>query len=137
MALLTRTQIAAPALRKEAVEVPALGGAVIVRGLLLSERMELSALAADLREPQPGESAALVAQRVGRQMVMFTLARTVVLDDDAPVYTAAEWDRFGADHPDAVLNLYRKAREISGYNDAPAAAGADDAAPPEGAAEKN
>lgn len=136
MALLTRTQITPPALRKEAVEVPALGGAVIVRGMLLSERMELSALAAELRDPQPGESDAQAANRMGRMVVMHTLARTVVLEDEAPVYTSAEWDRFGAEHPDAVLDLHRKARELSGYND-PVPDGAGEQAPEEGAVEKN
>ena len=119
MTLLKMAQISAPTIKKEAVEVAALGGAVIVRGMLLSERLELSAMASHLRDTGPsGESESMADQRIGRIVVMHTLARTVILEDGDPVYTAAEWDLFGSDHPEAVFELHRKARELSGYNDA-------------------
>lgn len=130
MTILTRNQIKTPALPKEAVPVPTMGGDVIVRGMLLSERMELSALGAALSEPMPGENAAQIAHRVGRQVVMLTLARAVVLEDGEPVYTADQWDAFGAEDPEAVLMLYRKARALSGHTDPDPQAG-------EGTAVKN
>lgn len=121
MAMLQRADVRAPVLPKETVDVPALGGEVVVCGLLLSDRLALSALQADLATPPEGASEADAEQaqrRAGAQIVFHTLARCVVLADDKPLYSPAEWDHFGAAHPEAVLGLYRKARALSGQDEA-------------------
>jgi len=119
MALLQRADVRAPVVRKESVDVPALGGEVIVCSLLLADRLALSALQAELAAvpAQPGETPEQAHSRAGGQIVFHTLARTVVLGDGLPLYTPKEWNEFGAAHPDAVLGLYRKSRALSGHDD--------------------
>lgn len=117
MALIERGQVAAPTVPKETVSVAALGGEVILRGLLLSDRLALSAISAEAGAQRDGETPEQAQRRVGQQTVFHTLARTVVLADGEPLYTVAEWDAFGGLHPDAVLDLYRKSRALSGYDE--------------------
>lgn len=106
-----------PVLPRRTVLIAELGAEVIVRGMLLSERMALSAMGADLAALQPGETAQQAQARAGREVVFFTLSRCVVLADDAPLFTAAQWDAFGAQHPGAVLDLYKQARQLGGYEE--------------------
>lgn len=113
---LERNQIKAPVLPKEAVQVDVIGGEVIVRGLLLSERLALSALNGQLSQPLPGENADLAQARAGAAMVAHTLARVVVLADEQPLYSAIEWDEFGAAHPGDVLELFRISRRLNGFD---------------------
>lgn len=115
MTTLQRDQVRAPVLPKEAVPVASLGGEVVVRGLLLSEQMALSAMVVRASAAQAaGESEDAAAIRARSQKVAETLARCVVLDDDKPLYTAAEWDVFGAQHPDDALKLYHTAQRLNG-----------------------
>lgn len=113
---LERNQIQSPVLPKEAVQVDALGGEVIVRGLLLSERMEMSALNVRLSQPQAGESEADARARAGGQLVVHTLARCVVLADGEPMWSAAQWDEFGARYPEEALHLFNTARRLNGQD---------------------
>ena len=103
MALLNKSQIAAPVLPKETVDVPELGGEVVVRGLLFSERMSLLADAARGNGKAFADIPTLLAQ--------------VVLDgDEQPVFTAAEWELFGAKNLEPVLVLFKVARRLSGLD---------------------
>ena len=102
MATLTRNQIAMPALPRETVAVPPLGGDVIVRGLLLRERLELS-----VEQRKDGNSFRRTAQM---------LARSVVDDQDQPLLSEAEWEAFGGLHPGAALDLFGVAYRLSGFN---------------------
>lgn len=113
---LERSQIKPPVLPKEAVPVDALGGEVIVRGLLMSERLALSALSAQLGIPLTGEGPDLARARAGGQIVAHTLAAVVLLADGKPLYTAQEWDEFGALQPDAVLDLFNRSRRLNGLD---------------------
>lgn len=118
MALIERSAAPVPpSLPREAVPVAELGGDVIVRGMLLSERMALSAMSADLADVKPGETPEQAQRRAGREIVFFTLSHCVVLADDAPLYTAAQWDAFGSQHPGAVLDLYKHARRLGGHDE--------------------
>jgi hypothetical protein len=118
MALIQRNATpAAPQLPRETVAVEELGGDVIVRGMLLSDRMEQQALAAAMADARDGETKDQALHRTGREIVFFTLSRCVVLEDDLPMWTAAEWDRFGGKHTTAALSLYRKARQLCGYDE--------------------
>ncbi len=113
---LERNQIKPPVLQKQSVQVDALGGEVVVRGLLLSERLELSALNGHVSQPKAGEGDDQARARGGAVMVAHTLARTVLLADGLPAYTAQEWDEFGATHPDAVLELFKVSRRMGGQD---------------------
>lgn len=97
MAILERGAIAAPTLPKRTVEVPELGGEVIVRGLLLADRL-----------------AVLSGDKLDFSRISRLLASTVVLADGLPMWTAAEWEEFGAAHFDAAVRLFDVAAELSG-----------------------
>ncbi len=114
---LQRNQIESPVLPKEAVPVDALGGEVIVRAMLLSERLELSAINAAAAKPQAGETEVQARARAGSRLVADTLARCVLLADGEPMWSAAEWDAFGATEPGAVLHLFNVARRLSGQDE--------------------
>lgn len=107
MALLKKSQIAPPVLPKETVDVAELGGEVVVRGLLLSERLALYAGA--------GDDGRVFAQ------IPALLAQTVVDADGDAIYDAAAWEAFGAQHMEAALRLFAVAKRLSGL-DAEAAA---------------
>ena len=89
-------------LPKETVAVEELGGEVVVRGLLLSERLALYAGAND-------------EGRVFAQIPAL-LAQTVVDADGAAIYDAAAWEAFGAQHMDAALRLFGVAKRLSGLD---------------------
>lgn len=99
---LDRSKIVLPELPRESVAVPALGGDVIVRGLLLRDRL---ALFAGLREG--GEAYGRVAQ---------LLALSVIDEQDKPLLSEGEWERFGAVHFDVALNLFSVVKRLSGLD---------------------
>lgn len=100
--VLTRESITAPALLRETVPVPALGGDVVVRGLRLSERLALSMS---------------VTQAERFRMVPVLLAITVLDAADAPVFSADQWEDFGAEHLDAAMALFDVAKRLSGMDE--------------------
>lgn len=99
MALLKKAEIPAPVLPQETVDVPELGGEVIVRGLLLKDRIALFS----------------AAESGGAQLSRL-LAATVVDADQVPVYTTEQWEQFGAQHFGAALALFGVARRLSGLD---------------------
>lgn len=102
MATLTRNQISVPALPRETVAVPALGGDVIVRGLLLRDRLAMFDA-----QRKDGDSFRRTAQ---------LLARSVVDDQDQPLLSETEWEAFGAVHFEAALDLFGVAWRLSGLD---------------------
>lgn len=126
MALLRKCNIPKPAVRKEAVEVPELGGEVVVRGTMLDERLALvfgvapQAPAAEAdgagAEAAPAPPAALEQDdpRERYQHIARLLAYAVVDADGKPVFTVDEWAEFGGQHFAATLKLYNIAKRLSG-----------------------
>lgn len=98
---LKRDQIPAPVLPKEAHEVPELGGEVIVRGLLLRERLAL------FDDAQGGE-------RFGHLSAV--LSACVIDADGQQIWTAEQWEQFGASHFEAALKLFNVAKRLSGLD---------------------
>lgn len=97
MAILERGAVPAPTLPKRTVEVPELGGEVIVRGLLLADRL-----------------AVLSSPGVDYGRMSRLLAASVVLADGEPLWSAAEWEEFGAQHFEAASRIFDVALELSG-----------------------
>lgn len=95
--LLKKADIARPVLPTRAVPVAALGGSVMVRGLLFSERMALFAVEAQAITQVPR-----------------LLALTVHDADGAPVFSVDEWEAFGAAHPQEIFEVFEVAMELSG-----------------------
>lgn len=96
MAAIRRASLAAPTPPKEAVTVDSLGGEVIVRGLLLRDRLELATTS--------DKFAAVSA----------LLAATVVDADGEQLWTQGDWEAFGARHYDDALRLFVVAQRLSG-----------------------
>ena len=99
---INRNDLIKPELPRETVAVPALGGEVIVRGLLLGERL---ALFADLRDD--GKTYAHISKM---------LAPTVIGEDGAALMSEAEWEAFGGVHFGEALELFAVARRLSGLD---------------------
>lgn len=99
---LKRSDIPRPILPMEAISVAELGGEVIVRGLRLSERLELGTRH-DIEEGY------------ARQMLRI-LAACVIDADHEPIFTVDEWEAFGAKHPKPTVELWDVASRLSGLN---------------------
>lgn len=102
---LTREQLKRAVVPRETVEVPELGGEVIVRGLRLSERLELAA------------SASAARQFSGLAQL---LAWCVVDEDGQPLMSVAEWEDWGGQCADAAVRLLEVAHRLSGLYSEPA-----------------
>ena len=100
--VLTKESIAAPALPRETVPVPALGGDVVVRGLRLSERLALSMS---------------VTQAERFRMVPALLALTVIDVAGEPVFSEDQWEAFGALHLVDTMALFDVAKRLSGMDE--------------------
>lgn len=100
MAILKRANIAPPAPPSEAVQVDAMGGEVVVRGLLLRDRLALATAGG--------------ADKFGQ--VSALLAASVVDADGEPVWTQQQWEAFGARHFEEALRLFVVAQRLSGLD---------------------
>lgn len=100
---LKKSQIKPPVLPQETVEVPELGGEIVVRGLLLRERLVLF-------DDARGEDAA----RFGH--LTQVLACCVVDAAGERIYSVDEWEQFGAVHFEAALRLFNVALRLSGLD---------------------
>lgn len=99
-ATVKKADIKRPVLPKEAVRVESMGGTVSVRGLLFSERMAMFA--------EAGEGAQVMAY------VPRLLALTVLDMDGKAIFTAEEWEIFGAGNEADMLALMNVALRLSG-----------------------
>jgi hypothetical protein len=115
---LDRSQIKVPTLPKEAVQVDGLGGEVVVRGLRLSERLQLDALNRLASAPREGEPEDEARVRAGSLALPRVLAACVVDGDGEPLMSAAEWDIFGAKHRTEAFVLFNTAMRLSGQDQA-------------------
>ena len=99
---LNRNSITLPTPPKEAVYVEQLGGEIIVRGLMLKDRLELFS---DLRGA--GKSYAHIGK---------LLAAAVGGEDGQPLLTVGEWETFGGQHLDKALEVFEIARRLAGLD---------------------
>ncbi len=107
---IARDKAATPALRQEETQVDAIGGTVIVRGLMLADRLALW----DEEQPRDGETPEDAAKRNKATVVERQLARMVVLDDGQPLWTAEQWKAFGQQHATEAFRLYNLGNSFSG-----------------------
>jgi hypothetical protein len=92
-----------PALpQDELVEVPELGGEIVVRPLMLSDRL---ALFEEFRSNP---------ERAPFTHIVSLLALSVVDGNGERLYTTEGWERFGGKHMDAALKLFDIAWRVSG-----------------------
>ncbi|HAJ72431.1 MAG TPA: hypothetical protein DCO68_10175 [Methylophilaceae bacterium] len=96
MGVLNKANIPPPVLPKEVVDVPELGGEVVVTGLMLSDRVNWF-ISKDRK-------------------ISDLLACTVIDANNEPIYTSQEWEQFGSKNFSAALKLFQKAKELSGLD---------------------
>lgn len=97
MAVVNKANVPPPSLPKEVVEVPELGGEVIVRGMLLGERVSFYAV-------------------TGSRRLAKLLEFCVVDNEGEPIYTEQQWDEFGSRHYTVALDLFQKVRALNGMD---------------------
>lgn len=105
MAVLSRGAVPEPVLRKQTVDVPALGGEVVLTALMLGQLLALGRKGAGDED---------------FQHICATLAIGVLADDGKPLWTAAQWEKWGGSHPAEALDLFRQIDALSGSASAPA-----------------
>lgn len=135
-----------PALRKETVDVPELGGAVVVRGLLLRESFAVALLrqqalrrvVAEQREARERFEAAVAAANPDAppppmptadpatlnfdellaygSYVSHLLHCAVLTSTGTPLFSADQWEAVGQHHPQAVQRLQAVAERLSGLD---------------------
>lgn len=99
MAVLNKANITRPQPPKEVVDVPELGGEVIIRGLLLSDRVRILT---------HGNNKSLLISEL--------LSATVIDAQGEPIFDIEEWEAFGALHFNVSLSLFAKAKDLSGLD---------------------
>ena len=103
MAVLKKSSVTTPVLPKEQVPVEALGGEVIVQALTLGDRLDLS----------------VDGVRKLSNLMPVTLSKCVVDRDGEPIFSAQEWDVWGANNIDAVISLFDVVQRLSGVGESP------------------
>ncbi len=108
------TQRPPPVLRKEVVETSQ-WGELVVRQLLASDRVALSATEADVPAEETDTQR---RQRVSRNYALFLselMACAVTDKAGEPMYSATDWDAWNATQGQDCLALANKALAINGY----------------------
>lgn len=116
MATLTRETAASPVLPEEVVPFPPAGGDILVRGLLLTQRLANERLHQAERVALDGETDVQAQARAGARIVTRLLAQTVVEEESGlPLFTEAQWDKFGSTHRTDVFRIFNVAMRLSGH----------------------
>lgn len=100
---ISRDSLRAPVLPRERVQVNSLGGEIIIRGLLLRERLALQE-SLDKAGSDP------------MAMAYELMARVAVLDDEQPVFDAAQWEVFSSTQTPDYVRLIEVARRLNGFD---------------------
>lgn len=115
MAVIKRGNVAEPTLPKETVEVEAIGGEVVVRGLLLSERQELEDLMVRLAKAKR-EASESGGEAPGMSTIMPRLLHLAVLDADGlQLWSEQQWQVFGGKHHGQASALFLVAWRLAGF----------------------
>ena len=112
MTVITKAGTAGPVLPKETVEVEALGGEVVVRGLLLVELLGVQSRIAALHAANKGGDMAASVSAI----VPDVLALCVLDADGASLFDQTQWQIWGGQHQGQALNLFNIAWRLSGMN---------------------
>lgn len=116
---IAREQVAACDVPRQEVEVEAIGGAVVVRGMDLPQLVRFRAMQRKVSAPMDGESDVAASERASGDLLPMVLEMCVVLDDGLPVYSAAQWGVFAVQHMTAAMELWEIAVRLSGQGQDP------------------
>ncbi|MGR8921871.1 MAG: hypothetical protein ACU85V_19835 [Gammaproteobacteria bacterium] len=101
MAKVQHGAVPVPEPREAWVEVEALGGEVLVRGLMLSDSFRISR----------------AAQGNNGMLIALTLAESVWCEKDGgvvPLMTVEQWERWGGENLQAAVDLFNRCHEVAG-----------------------
>jgi hypothetical protein len=115
MTVLKKSDIARPVRRKETVEVPELGGEVILQQMTLQLYVDFAVRGMTVTLPG-GPDDAKAAGRARGTSPAPVLAACVLDADDQPIFDEAEWESWGMAHRDAAFRLYNRIRALSGMD---------------------
>lgn len=93
---LNKSQIKEPVLAKETVNVPELGGEIIVQAMMMSDRLQVAT--ADVPK------FAHIAE---------VLSRSVVDDKGERIWTPQQWEVFGGSNQESAWRLFDVAKRLS------------------------
>lgn len=97
--------------------MPALGGEVIVREMLLDEKLLNTTLQNAERVPTTGESEQEARTRAGVAMVSRVLAWCVIQPGDgAPLMSRQQWREFGGSNLSEAMAAFNAALRLSGFD---------------------
>ncbi len=114
---LTRETATPPVLPQEEVPFPPAGGDVLVRGLLMTQRLANDRLHQVDRLTLEDETEVQAHARAGARIVTRVLAQAVVEEESGlPLFTEAQWDQFGATHRLDVFRVFNVAMRLSGHD---------------------
>lgn len=99
MPIVSKATFRPPTPRKETIEIAGIGE-VVVRGLMLSERLALIAL----------------EDSQGYRAVPQQLAYCVLDVNGEPLMTAEQWDTWAAQNPEAWFDIVKAIRRLSGQD---------------------
>lgn len=116
MSVLNQQALKRPALRKETVPMPALGGEVIVREMILDEKLLNTAMQATERQPLPGETNEEARSRAGVSIVSRVLAWCVIHEDGELLMSRQQWREFGGANLQEALDAFNVALRLSGFD---------------------
>ena len=96
--MIKKSDTSAPDILQESVNVPELGGEVLVRGMMLKDRLAVS-----------------LADGYERMGAMLSVCVYAAGEKGAtvPLWSADEWERFGSKHYEAALKLWDVTRRLS------------------------
>lgn len=112
--VLNRRQAKVPQLPQQIEPCEELGGDVVVRGLLLSKRMEIDEINDKAKVPLEGETDEEARTRAGKLVIPRTLHACVVDDEGEPVLSPEQWDVFGGAHRATTYRLFEVALRMCG-----------------------
>jgi len=115
MAVVSRAGVKEPVLPKETTPAPALGGDVVVRGMLMAERMGIDQILAGKRKALRAD-ATVGAYVSGYEVLPQVLSICVLADDGKALWTEAQWQAFGGSHLEEATALFNVAWRLSGYD---------------------
>lgn len=115
--LISREAIAPVALPEEHVEVPEIGGTVLVRGMDMPRLGRFEAARRRYVQPQGDETAEEAAERAVLELIPLALHLCVLAADGQPVYSPAEWAAFSVRHGKRVGELWQVVERLAGLDD--------------------
>lgn len=101
MGVISRDAVKPPALPRETVPVPELGGDVVIQGPRASARISMQSA---------------TTEGVDSMRPAALLASSVVDKDGQALFTADQWDEWGGTHYAAFLNLVGAAMRLWGFD---------------------